>query len=113
MVNVSALQMYVDACDHLFGNRSEITVSVWEQHQYDVPQTSQGRKQQPSVATRSIWGALHNNCKFRPSREINYFSQNIFFLIKGRALQLSHKKKIFKYTSIRSLHSPGGTHTPG
>ena len=44
--------MYVDAHDQLLGNWNEITVSVWEQRQYDTPlvgrQASQGRERQLS-----------------------------------------------------------------
>ena len=57
--------MYVDARDHLLGNWSEITVSVWEQRHYGDPlvdrQDSQGRERQPSVAARSIWEALYDH----------------------------------------------------
>ena len=57
--------MYVGARDHLLGNWTEITLSVWEQRQYDAPlvgrQANQGRERQPSVAARSIWEALYDN----------------------------------------------------
>ena len=56
--------MYVDALDHLLGNWTEITLSIWEQRQYDTPlvgqQASQDRERQPSVAARNIWEALYN-----------------------------------------------------
>ena len=56
--------MYVDACDHLLENWTEITECVWEQHQYDAPlasrQASQGHEWQQSVAARSIREALYN-----------------------------------------------------
>ena len=55
--------MYVDARNQLLGNWTEITMSVWEQRQYDAPlagrQASQGRERQPSVAARSIWEAVY------------------------------------------------------
>ena len=39
----------------------KLTVSVWEQRQYDTPlagrQAIQGRERQPYVAARSIWEA--------------------------------------------------------
>ena len=61
--NVSALQMYVDASDQLLGNWTEITVSVWEQRQYDAPlvgrQASQDRERQQSVAAHSVWEVLY------------------------------------------------------
>ena len=54
--------MYLDARDHLLGNKWNNRVSVWEQRQYDAPlvgrQASQGRMRQPSVAPGSIWEAL-------------------------------------------------------
>ena len=44
-------------------NRTEITVSVWEQRQYADPlvgkPASQGRERQPSIAARGIWEALY------------------------------------------------------
>ena len=56
--------MYVNARDQLLGNWTEITVSVFEQRQYDAPlagrQASEGRERQPSVAARIIWEALYN-----------------------------------------------------
>ena len=55
--------MYVDMRDQLLGNWTEITVSVWEQRQYDAPlagvQASQGRERKQSVAALSIWEALY------------------------------------------------------
>ena len=55
--------MIVDVYDFLLGNWTEISVSVWEQRQYDAPlvgrQASQGREGQPSVAARSIWETLY------------------------------------------------------
>ena len=55
--------MYVDARDHLRGNWTVMTASVWEQRQYDAPlagrQAIQGREQHPSPAARSIWQALY------------------------------------------------------
>ena len=45
-----------------------ITVSVWEQHQYDAPlvdwQASQGHERQLSVAVRSIWEAPYIKFEF-------------------------------------------------
>ena len=55
--------MYIDVRDHLLGNWTEMTVSVWEQHQYDAllvsQQARQGRDRKPSVAAPSIWEALY------------------------------------------------------
>ena len=49
--------------------------SVWEQRLYANPlvgrPASQGRERQPSVAARSVWGALYvffNNCIDNPWR---------------------------------------------
>ena len=55
--------MYVDARDQLFGNWTEITVSVWEQRQYNAQLAgwpgSQGRERQPSVDARIVWEAMY------------------------------------------------------
>ena len=91
--------MYVDVRDHLLGNWTEITVSVWEQRQYDAPlgsrQASQGCKWQPSLAAHSIWEALYINLamhitvyrlllRINYNQSIQYYEINRFVIFKMR-----------------------------